>query len=362
MKILIVNLMQIGDLILTTPVFHSLRDRLPDAFIAAAVNKSFAELVNHNPFINQIFSIDKHSFKLFLDNLRAIRAHHFDLVINLNRSERASALAAFSGGKSILGYSKPGFSLLFNKVLPNLKKSMHQVYSHFKVLDYAGFNNLNIFGLEIFIPDDVQRDISIFWAQHFQPSDRVVAFNIGASWTTKRWLPEYFAKVAEELIERGFHVAFVGSKPELPLVNLCVSYIKPSERLHIFTGQFSLLQLAAFFDNCSLLVTNDSGPLHIAVARNLPSVSIYGSSPTIGFSPFADNHFLIKSPAPCHPCYSHSCLNSPDSSNHFTCMKSILPETVLSFSLKLLSKFNQPAKNIPRTPNAYECKIIDLAK
>lgn len=350
--------MQIGDLMLTTPLFHAIKHHDTHIYLALAANKAFKELVQHNPYIDQFFFHDKHSLKDLLNIACAVRQKHFDLCINLNRNERASALAAASGAKRIIGYSKPGFSLFFDSVLPNLKNEMHQVYSHFNVLDKAGFHNLFNPGLEIFIPDNILAEMNRFWFQHFHTSDKVVAFNVGASWPSKRWLPEYFAQCADALIERGYHVAFLGSADDLPIVNHCVSFMH--NKPHIFTGQFSLLQLAAFFDHCHALLTNDSGPMHIAVARNLPLVSIFGSSPTIGFSPFSANSFLIKSPTPCHPCFLHSCPNS--SSNFMACMYSIIPNLVTKFLFTILDLYQLPAFKIPRISGAYLCKIIETDK
>lgn len=354
MKLLIVNLMQIGDLVLTTPIFHALKDKYPDLFLAAAVNAQFADLVKFNPYLNQLFEIDKHSLRNFCSDLKAIRACHFDLLINLNDSERASALAILSGAKRIVGYAKPPFTFFFNETVPNLKRSIHQVDSHFNVLSCAGFTNLVNFGLEIFTPPNLSIPIEI-------PShSKLIALNIGASWSSKRWPFNFFAQLANDLIQRGFTIAFLGSRADLPLVNQCLNLIPSKENTLVCTGRFNLLQLAAFFDNCHLLITNDSGPMHIAAARNLPTVSIFGSSPVIGFAPLLHSHTLIKSPAPCHPCYKHSCPLQGDS--YMRCMKSITPDIVLKYSLELLSTFGQPAKDLPRIQGAYDCKVIDLAK
>ncbi|MBD3878238.1 MAG: glycosyltransferase family 9 protein [Quinella sp. 1Q5] len=351
MKILIVNLMQIGDLVLTTPVFRAIKSAYPDSFLAVAVNLQFADLVKFNPFLNRIFTVDKHSLKSFLHTVNDIRKEHFDLCLNLNRSERASALAALSGAKRICGYAKPGFSLFFDSVSPNLKRVIHQVQSHFKVLVAAGFAPLPIPKSDVFL-GDTHLNISL--------PNNIVAFNVGASWPSKRWLPEFFAYVANQLICRGFTVAFLGSNADALIVKQVTNLISPSLRLLVFTGKFSLLQLAAFFDHCRLLISNDSGPLHIAAARNLPAVSIFGSSPVIGFKPWLYSHFLIKSPAPCHPCYLQNCpLQGKDC---LRCMKLISPEVVLKYSLELLSSFDKPAKDLPQIQGAYDCKVIDLAK
>ena len=105
--------MQIGDLVLTTPVFRAIKSAFPNHFLAAAVNKDFADLIRFNPFLDNIFQIDKHSLKSFISSIQAIRQAHFNLTINLNQSERASSLAILSGADNIVGYAKPPFSLFF---------------------------------------------------------------------------------------------------------------------------------------------------------------------------------------------------------------------------------------------------------
>ena len=222
MKILIVNLMQIGDLVLTTPVFEAIKKAYPDAFLAAAVNNQFSILVDFNPYLDHVFKVDKSSFSSFFRTLNLIRNEHFDFAFNLNRSERASALTAFSNAAFIAGYAKPPFNFLFNRVHPNRNRSMHQIFSHFFVLNDAGFN-LNPCQPSIFIPQYIQDRINRFWDSHFKPSDTVVALNVGASWPSKRWLPSYFALLADSLFNRGCRVVFLGSSSDSPIVNLCLS-------------------------------------------------------------------------------------------------------------------------------------------
>lgn len=322
LKVLIVNLMQIGDLVLTTPVFRAIKSAHPNFFLAAAVNLQFADLVKFNPFVDKLFTVDKRSLISLAKNIADIRAENFDLCINLNRSERASAIAALSGAKRIVGYSKPGFSLAFDTVCPNLKRVMHQIHSHFKVLDAAGLGNLSIPSPDVFIGNT---------RLNLHLPDKLVAFNVGASWPSKRWLPCYFANVAVSLIQRGFHVAFLGSKADIPIVDECLAFIPDKSNVLVLTGKLSLLELAAFFDYCRLLITNDSGPMHIAAARNCPAVAIFGSSPTVGFTPWHPRHIVIKSPAPCHPCYNHSCPRGD-----LLCMKSIPPQLVLDRAASIL--------------------------
>ena len=122
-NILVINLMHIGDLMLVTPVLRTLRSFYPKARLTLLADKKLRDLVEYNPHIDECMLIDKKGkddhLGAFIKFIGKVRAKKFDLVINLHRNERASALAAFSGAKRIVGYSKPGFSLFFDEVLPN---------------------------------------------------------------------------------------------------------------------------------------------------------------------------------------------------------------------------------------------------
>ena len=270
MKILVINLMHLGDLMLVTPVLTTLRKNFPTAHLALLADKKLADLVQLNKNLDDCILIDKKGvddhLPSFIKFIFKLRAEKFDLVINLHRNERASALAAFSGAKKIVGYSKPGFSIFFDKVLPNpsiarnikhgfkteyVPGSQHQVHSHFDVLRSAcGVEKIYDNGLEMWISDSTAREAEKIFRDNFGDT-KVVAFNIGASWLTKRWLDSYFAECADILLERGYGVAFLGGTMDKEIVLGCVEKMrfKDSDRLKIFTGEFSLAILAGFLDN-----------------------------------------------------------------------------------------------------------------
>ena len=381
MKILVINLMHLGDLMLVTPVLTTLRKNFPTAHLALLADKKLADLVQYNKNLDECILIDKKGvddhLSSFIKFIFKLREKNFDLVINLHRNERASALAAFSGAKKIVGYSKPLFSLFFNKVMPNpsiarhikngfktkyLPGTQHQVHSHFDVLREAcGIEKIYDNGLEMWIPETSSQEAEKIFRKNFGEK-KVVAFNIGASWLTKRWLDSYFATCADTLLERGYGVAFLGGTMDKEIVQSCVEKMihKDSDRLKIFTGEFSLAILAGFLDNCVLFLTTDSGPMHIGVARNIPIVTMFGASPVPGFYPYDAKDILIKTPEPCHPCGRHICPKSGE--DNLACMKKISVEVVMKYVFELLNSYGQPAKKIPRVHGAYECRVIDLAK
>ena len=375
MKILVINLMHLGDLMLATPALCTLRKNFPTAHLALLADKKLADLVQYNKHLDECILIDK-TISDLLKTIPRLREKKFDLVINLHRNERASALAALSGAKKIVGYSKPGFAFMFDKVLPNPSVArhikhgfkteyqpgtQHQVHSHFDVLKQAcGVEKIFDDGLEMWIPDDVEREATKIFRENFD-GVKVVAFNIGASWSTKRWLDSYFAECADNLIERGYGVAFLGGTMDRDIVMSCVEKMrhKKSARLKIFTGKFSLAILAGFIDNCVLFLTTDSGPMHIGVARNIPIVTMFGASPVPGFYPYDAKDILIKSPEPCHPCGEHICPRAGD--DNLACMKKIPVAVVMKYVDELLTTYGQPAKKIPRVHGAYQCRVVDVS-
>ena len=383
-NILVINLMHIGDLMLATPVLRTLRANYPDARISLLADKKLRDLVEQNKYIDECLLIDKKGkddhFGSLFRFIWSLRQKHYDLVINLHRNERASAIAAFSGAKRIVGYSKPGFSLFFDKVMQNPSVAhhigqgpfqllppyryvpgwKHQVHAHLEVLKEAvGVEKIEDGGLEMWLPEAAEQEAENLWQQHFAPEDKVIAFNIGASWPTKRWLDSYFAECADNLIGRGYQVAFFGGPMDLSIVNRCLGQMKnkDSKALHIFTGKVSLAVLAGLLRRCCLFLTTDSGPMHVGVAMNVPIVTMFGASPVPGFYPYDARSVLVKAPVACHPCGIHECPHAGE--EKLACMKKITPDIVMKYVDELLDKYQgASAYSLPAHYGNYQCHVV----
>lgn len=389
-NILVINLMHIGDLMLVTPVLRTLRANFPEAEISILVDRKLADLVRANRHIDKCLLLDKkgedNSIKNFIKYIFKLRAAHYDLVINLHRNERASALAAFSGARRIVGYSKPLFSLFFHHVMQNPSVAhhigsgpwglippyryvpgwKHQVHAHLDVLREAlGIENIDDGGLEMWLPEEAERSAAKLWKENFSPEQKVIAFNIGASWKTKRWIGSYFAKCADALIREGYAVAFFGGPMDLSMVRECTGEMeyhpKPGEEsmVRVFTGKLNLGELGAMLRRCCLFLTTDSGPMHIGVAMNLPIVTMFGASPVPGFSPYDAKDVLICSSEDCHPCGIHECPREGE--GYMACMKGISPEVVLKHVRELLERYGgKPAMDLPSHYGQYDCTVVKL--
>lgn len=370
-NILVINTMHIGDLMLITPALRTLRTNYPQAHIALLTDRPLGDLVRCNKNIDECILIDKRGrdkgILALLRLIRKIRCRHFDLVINFHRNERASAIAAFSGGKHIVGYSQPGFKRFFNKVMPNRamadtpkELAEHQVACHLEVLrEAAGCKITDDRGLEMWLPEEEEKKAAALWKAEFTSKDRVIAFNIGASWLTKRWVDTYFAACADRFIRKGYDVAFFGGPTDVPIVEKCLAYMKEKEspRIHVFTGKVSLTVLAGLLRRCSLFLTTDSGPMHVGVAMHVPVISMFGASPVSTFYPYDSRDIAIKSPEYCHPCGLHECPRKGE--GYMGCMKHIPVNIVMKYAEELLSAYHgEPAFRIPADTGSHQCRVI----
>lgn len=372
-NILVINTMHIGDLMLVTPALRTLRANYPQAHIALLTDRILADLVRCNENIDECILIDKHGrdkgILALIRFIRQIRKRHFDLVINYHRNERASAIASFSGGKKIVGYAQPFFHRFFDHWMPNLAmadtpkdKVMHQTLCHLKVLqEAAGCTKLDDRGLEMWLPPEEEKKASDLWQKEFAEGDRVIAFNIGASWMTKRWIDAYFAECADRFIEEGYHIAFLGGPTDVAIVKACIEKMKEkdSPKVHVFTGKVSLTVLAGLLRRCCLFLTTDSGPMHVGVAMNVPIVTMFGASPVPTFYPYDGKDIVIKTPESCHPCGIHDCPKKGE--DHMACMKHIPVDVVMKYSEELLVRYGgKSARELPRERGNHQCRIIAL--
>jgi len=364
-KILVINLMHIGDLLLVTPVLKTLRTNYPKAHIALLADKKLRDLVRYNHHIDELIEIDKKGYHNTLRHysqfIGEIRQRKFDLVINLHANERASFIAAFSGAKKIVGYATPVAKWFFDHVLPNKKAVMHQINSHFEVLQQAaGVTTIDDGGLEMWIDDAAKKSAAAIWRANFGAETdtlKVVGLNIGASWKTKRWCDEYFAQVADHLLEKGYGVVYFGGPMDEAIVQTAIAKMKYSDHKHlkVLTGKVTLQELAGLLKKCAVFVTTDSGPMHIAVTQAVPIVTMFGASPVPGFYPYDAKDILIKTPERCHPCGKHEC-----PLHTMACMKNIPVDVVMHHTLELLDKYQDQVGNVKREYGQYQCKVIEL--
>lgn len=364
-KILVINLMPLGDLLLTTPFLRALRNIYPSSRISLLADARWGDIVRLNPCIDELIALDKKRdhdtvFKQ-LKFIRYIRSQHFDLVLNLHYNERSSLIAVSSGAGLRVGYANRYFAPFMDFYQENRCLRKHIVESHYDVLrEKLLIDNERISdnGLELVIGVKEAAIAGLKWRTIWNnhPPDKVIGLNIGASWPTKRWPVEYFAELAGKLAAKGYALAFFGSAPERELVERCVGLISRdqscSPKIAVFTGELSLMELASCLRNCAALVTNDSGPLHIAVSQAVPTLSFYGPSPVPGFAPYNNYSVVLKSALACHPCREWVCPLGT-----LQCMYNLTPEIALRELDELLTRIRN---GLPLQTGAYMATVKEF--
>lgn len=304
-NILITYLMHLGDLLLTTPFLQALRRACPEAQIDYLVDEKLADVVRCNPNVDKVLTIDKkgkdNSIGAIYRYARGLSANNYDLIINIHPNERTSFLCAATKAKCKVGASHRLFSLFFDKTI-QLDRKIHAADMYLQVLKQLGItDNLDNDGLQMPLCANVIDWVDEFYAaQGANIDDKIIGFNIGSAVLTKRWAGERFAQVADYFANKGYKTVFFGGSMDVGLVQEAVAHMQSMPI--IATGKFSLQQLAAAMQRCALIITNDSGPMHVAISQNVPIVAMYGSSIPDLYGPYTEKAIIVRSEPVCHGC------------------------------------------------------------
>ena len=210
---------------------------------------------------------------------------------------------------------------------------MHAADMYIDVLAQLGIKDLTNNGLEIFPSDDDKIIANAFWQeQQVADEDKLVGFNIGSAVKTKRWAPELFAQVADALAAKGYKTIFFGGSMDEEMVREATAFMitKPI----IATGRFTIGQLAAAMQRCKLIITNDSGPMHVAISQKVPIVAMYGPSSPELYGPYTKAATIVTAMPPCAGCakgMKHEC-------DDMQCMTRLTVEQVLEAAEKWLEQ------------------------
>lgn len=331
-RILIIKLSSLGDVIHALPVPEALKTVYPSARVSFLVNREYGDLLIGNPRIDEIFLFERKIkggfFKAISSNLKLLkilRSRGFDLVIDLQGLLRSGLIAWFSRSKNIVGFenSREGSRFFYNHKISVPDQNIHAVDRYLLFPKSMGWNEKPKFIIklhknnELFIEDFIR-------AEKLKTFLPIIAIQPMARWPTKEWSHKNFARLGN-LIQKSkeYQVVFLGSKEELSEIKEIVRLME--EPPVIATGKLSLKQLAAFLKKCALLVTNDSGPMHLAVALNVPVLALFGATDFRRTGPYQMENHVISKNVECSPCLKRTCLNH---AFPMECMERITPEEV----------------------------------
>lgn len=332
-RILLSRLRFMGDVLLTTPLIRRLREAMPAAFIAYLAEATYAPLLEHNPHLNEIIAYPPAGANL-LSQLRVIhtlRARRFDLAIDLFGNPRSALLTYLSGARHRVGGDYRGRGRLFTIRIPRPAAPIDAIDFHLRSLAPFGIQG-GAKTTECFLqPHELQAAAHWLRAHRLEPWQPLAALHPGATWPNKRWPLSSFLEVAKCLLAEGVQV-FVSCGPGEE--ELAVPFRALQDRRLVAGEVLPLRLLAAVLQQCRLLISNDCGVMHLAVAVKTPTIGIFGpGEPEIWFPypPEAGHRFFVAD-IECRPCHQNTC-----PLRTLACMHATTPSAVTRTALSLLN-------------------------
>lgn len=271
-RILLIKLRAVGDVVLSTIVLKNLRDAYPDSSIDFLSEVGGAGILEGNPFLDRIVVYDRRTMSSG-QLIRAVRHGHYDLVIDLFGNPRTALLTRLSGARYRVGYRFRGRTYAYNLKVEPRGASVHNTQFNLDALERLGVPVTDR-SLHIVPGSGAEERIAEFWQRTIPPGKSTVALHSGGGWQSKRWGVDHFAALADEL-QGQFGAAIL--LPWGPGEEGDVEQLQGRmQSKAIVPPATSLLELAALLRRCSLMVSNDSGPMHIAAAMGTPVVGIFG--------------------------------------------------------------------------------------
>ncbi len=330
-KILIIAPNWIGDAVLALPAISRIRKSFPIAMITIIGLPHICELFQESPYVDEI-----RMYKGGMGGLAAgfsLRSEKFDMAILLPNSFRSALLVRLAGIPLRCGYNRDGRGFLLNmpvRLDPQITR-VHQTDYYRNIVRSIASSPLT--KSQLFLSQDETRQaLNTLNENHITPDDLIIGINPGATYgSSKRWYPERFGHVASTLSKR-YHAKVIvfGSHKEMDIAE---EIVRTAEMpLLNMAGKTSVRGLMALISCCRLVVTNDSGPMHIAAALGIPVVAIFGSTDPLLTGPVGTNHIVIKKEASCSPCFLRKCPTD------LRCMDAIHVEDIIEGVEKILKR------------------------
>ena len=311
MKILILKPSSLGDVIQALPGLRLVKLQFPQAEIFWWIDSALASLIEGDPDLAGVVRFERKRWAKprywpeVLQSIRSIRAQKFDLVIDLQSLLRSGAIGWLANGKYFIGLDddREGANGFYDRAIPRASFHTHAVDWYLSVLPPLGVTvHRNFTWLPVRL--DVSSTVKSKWNV---TGIKWIALQPGARWANKRWPAEKFSALASMLATRFPEIRFVilGGKDESPLGET-ISRALPSRCLNL-CGATSLPEMVEWLRLASLLVTNDTGPMHVAAALGLPLVALFGPTEPRRTGPYGQLQNVLRIELPCSPCLKADC-------------------------------------------------------
>lgn len=313
-KFLIIRFSSIGDIVLTTPVVRCLKKQVPDAEIHYLTKDSFRSVVEHNPYIDKLHVL-AHSWELMIEELRT---EDYDYIIDLHHNTKTLRVKNVLKKKSFSFYKLNIQKYFYTAFKINMLPKVHIVDRYLKTVESFGVKN-DGGGLDYFIAPNEETKKEDIPASH---SAGYIACVIGAAHATKRWPVHKWKEFCSEM---EHPIILLGGPEDAANGNEIASM--DDVKIYNACGKFKLNESADLVRKAKLIITNDTGLMHIAAAYKKPIISLWGNTvPSFGMTPYygdapVSDLILQTNKLWCRPCSKIGYNKCP--LGHFKCMENI---------------------------------------
>ncbi len=338
LKVLILKPSSLGDVVHALPVARMLKRHLPSSEIFWWIDAGLAPLLQSDPDLTGVVEFQRQRWRSplrwmeALRSLWSIRSHRFDLAIDLQALARSAVVAWLSGARRVIGLGDPreGAPTFHDSSIPRPSYNTHAVDWYLEVLRLTGTPLRWDFE---WLPrsDSVRTSIHRRWQVEDSPW---ILLQPGARWPNKRWPEENFRDLITALGQKYPRVRFgiLGSAAESTLGQSLAAAV-PGRCLDL-TGKTSLPEMIEWIRAAKLLISNDSGPMHIAAAVGTPVAAVFGPTEPSRTGPYRQWEGVLQKSLECVPCMSSRCHHPQP----LACMKAVTPQEVLNLACLLLKK------------------------
>lgn len=324
-NILVVNPYGIGDVLFTTPLIKNLKRNFPHCFLACLLGSRTRQVLEKNPFVDEIFVFDKGKFdksslkdrlKMLFSLVRDLKKIHFDLIIDISNAPEYSFLAKFFLGiKTSVGFDYKGRGRFLTKRIKiggyNDKHIIEYYLDLIRLLDVRIDEDKKI---DLFLDEEDRKFAGEFLENNgYKNKEKLLGVipGGGKSWgkdaVYKHWPKENFAWVANQAIEKlGFKILILGGDEEFDICRDVEKILGAAGNKCINAcSKTNLRQSAALMAKCEVALANDSGPLHMAVSQGVKTISFFGPVDEKVYGPYppSDRHKVFTAGVDCRPCY-----------------------------------------------------------
>lgn len=350
-NILIVKTSAIGDVIHTLPALNALRRKYPEAQIDWLVEEAAADLVIGHKAVDTVLVSRRKAWvrdlkrgrvltacKGVADFVKRLRATEYDLLIDFQGLLKSGIFVGLARAKRKVGFGKgmehaEGSYIFLNEPIPPVNMDQHAAIRELLLLKAIGVESEEVvFDLPVG-KEQREKVGQLLAAEGIDSAKVLVAINPMTTWETKHWRNERFARVADHLLNRGMAVVFSGGPQDVRGIEEIRAAM--TGKAVSLAGKTTLKDLAALYERVNLLITTDTGPMHLAAAVGTPVVALFGPTAPWRTGPFGSGHIILRAEIACSPCLKKQCERG------HACMEQTTVDQVVRATLTLLSGGNR---------------------